>query len=137
MIGKFSIRTVPDMESEHVNRLVFKHVRAEFAKLQSKNTLELSLQHDGKWWVASPKHWNFTAAAKAVEHVWGVKPDLTREGGRSVTFHSFGVLRCYAGLYMDSFFANRLIEVEERHPLTISFPYLHPFHLAGRCCQDA
>ncbi|KAK3076247.1 Cys-Gly metallodipeptidase, partial [Coniosporium uncinatum] len=37
--------------------------------------------HGGKWWVASPDHWNFTAAAKAVEHVWGVKPDLTREGG--------------------------------------------------------
>ncbi len=76
------------MESEDVNRLVYKHVEEEFAKLKSKNRLEVSLQHDGKWWVASPKHWNFTAAAKAVEHVWGVKPDLTREGGRWVHFCS-------------------------------------------------
>jgi len=37
--------------------------------------------HSGKWWVASPKHWNFAAATKAVERVWGVQPDLTREGG--------------------------------------------------------
>ncbi|KAI9849886.1 MAG: hypothetical protein M1837_000100 [Sclerophora amabilis] len=81
VIGKFSIRTVPNMEIEDVNKLVFKHVQDEFAKLKSKNTLEVSLQHAGKWWVASPNHWNFTAAGKAVERVWGVKPDLTREGG--------------------------------------------------------
>ncbi|GAB1211099.1 hypothetical protein ATERTT37_000211 [Aspergillus terreus] len=54
---------------------------AEFAKLNSKNKLDVWLQHDGKWWVASPKHWNFTAASKAVKQVFGVEPDLTREGG--------------------------------------------------------
>ncbi|KAI9805711.1 MAG: hypothetical protein M1833_005204 [Piccolia ochrophora] len=81
VIGKFSIRTVPDMEASAVTSLVQKHLNAEFEKLKSKNTFEVSLQHDGKWWVASPKHWNFTAAGKAVERVWGVKPDLTREGG--------------------------------------------------------
>ncbi|KAI9813577.1 MAG: hypothetical protein M1827_003646 [Pycnora praestabilis] len=81
VIGKFSIRTVPNMEIEEVNKLVYKHVKDEFTKLKSKNTLDISCQHAGKWWVASPKHWNFSAAGKAVEHVWGVKPDLTREGG--------------------------------------------------------
>lgn len=79
--GKFSIRTVPDMEIEVVNELVYKHVNDAFAALGSKNKCRVYLQHAGKWWVASPKHWNFTAAGKAVEHVWGVKPDLTREGG--------------------------------------------------------
>ena len=28
-----------------------------------------------------PNHPNYTAAAKAVERVFGVKPDMTREGG--------------------------------------------------------
>ncbi|KAI9861553.1 MAG: hypothetical protein M1813_005163 [Trichoglossum hirsutum] len=79
--GKFSIRTVPDMQPNDVDELVFKFVKEEFAKLGSKNTLEVSLQHSGKWWVANPKHWNYSAASKAAEHVWGVKPDLTREGG--------------------------------------------------------
>ncbi len=79
--GKFSIRTVPDMEIDAVNSLVFTHVNDAFKALGSKNTCNVSLQHAGKWWVASPRHWNFTAAGKAVEHVWGVKPDLTREGG--------------------------------------------------------
>jgi Cys-Gly metallodipeptidase DUG1 len=81
VIGKFSIRTVPNMEPEQVNELVYKYVNDQFAKLGSKNTLKIHCQHAGKWWVASPNHWNFTAAAKAVEQVWGVKPDLTREGG--------------------------------------------------------
>jgi Cys-Gly metallodipeptidase DUG1 len=81
VIGKFSIRTVPDMDSQTVTDLVFKYINSEFSKLNSKNTLDVSLQHDGKWWVASPKHWNFTAAAKAVKEVFGMEPDMTREGG--------------------------------------------------------
>lgn len=79
--GKFSIRTVPDMEPPEVDKLVFAHVDKAFKSLKSQNTMKCFLQHAGKWWVASPKHWNFTAAAKAVEDVWKVKPDLTREGG--------------------------------------------------------
>ena len=84
VIGKFSIRTVPNMESEDVTRLVKDYINSEFAKLGSKNTLNVELMHDGKWWVASPKHWNFTAAGKAVQQVFGVEPDMTREGGRYV-----------------------------------------------------
>lgn len=82
VVGKFSIRTVPNMEIEEVDKLVYKYVKGEFAKLKSKNTMDISLQHAGKWWAASPKNWNFTAASKAVERVFGVKPDFTREGGR-------------------------------------------------------
>src|SRR6195952_216900 len=81
VIGKFSIRTVPNMEPEDVDKLVFKTVNAQFQKLSSKNTMNCTLQHAGKWWVASPKHWNFSAATKAVERVGKIKPDLTREGG--------------------------------------------------------
>jgi len=82
VIGKFSIRTVPNMEPEDVDKLVYKYVDEQFKKLNSKNTIKTELMHAGKWWVASPNHWNFSAAAKATERVWGVKPDLTREGGR-------------------------------------------------------
>lgn len=84
VIGKFSIRTVPNMEIEKTNQAVFKYVEEQFAKLGSKNSMKVYEQHSGKWWVASPKHWNFSAAAKAVERVWGTQPDFTREGGRYV-----------------------------------------------------
>jgi Cys-Gly metallodipeptidase DUG1 len=69
------------MDPEEVDRLVVKYVQEEFAKLKSPNTIDITLLHAGKWWVASPKHWNYSAAAAAVKHVWGVEPDLTREGG--------------------------------------------------------
>lgn len=82
VIGKFSIRTVPDMEIDQTNEAVYKYVKEVFAKLGSKNTLRVYAQHTGKWWVASPNHWNFRAAGKAVERVWNVQPDFTREGGR-------------------------------------------------------
>ncbi|KAK0619629.1 hypothetical protein B0T14DRAFT_566459 [Immersiella caudata] len=81
VIGKFSIRTVPNMEIEKTNELVYKFVEESFKKLNSKNTMKVYAQHCGNWWVSSPKHWNFEAAAKATERVWGVKPDFTREGG--------------------------------------------------------
>ena len=84
VVGKFSIRTVPDMKSEEVDKKVFEHVNKVFKELGSKNTLEASLMHAGPWWVASPEHWNFRAGSKAVESVFGVKPDFTREGGRYV-----------------------------------------------------
>ena len=82
VIGKFSIRTVPNMDIEKTNKCVYEYVENEFTKLGSKNTMKVYAQHCGKWWVASPTHWNFVAAAKAVERVWGCKPDFTREGGR-------------------------------------------------------
>jgi Cys-Gly metallodipeptidase DUG1 len=84
VVGKFSIRSVPDMEIEKTNELVCKYIEEQFLKLKSKNSFKVYPQHCGKWWVASPKHWNFSAASKAVERVWGVKPDFTREGGRYV-----------------------------------------------------
>jgi Cys-Gly metallodipeptidase DUG1 len=81
VVGKFSIRTVPNMEEDPVNDAVYKYITSEFAKLNSKNKLNVFCQHSGKWWVASPNHWNFSAAAKAVKQVFGVEPDMTREGG--------------------------------------------------------
>ncbi|KAK4173243.1 hypothetical protein QBC36DRAFT_336237 [Triangularia setosa] len=81
VIGKFSIRTVPNMEIDKTNECVIKYVEDVFKKLGSKNTMKVYPQHCGNWWVASPKHWNFAAAAKATKRVWGVQPDFTREGG--------------------------------------------------------
>jgi len=79
--GKFSVRTVPDMDLDKVDELVQQHVESEFAKLKSNNTLHFLSLKGGKWWISNPKHWNFSAASKAVESVFGVKPDMTREGG--------------------------------------------------------
>lgn len=81
VVGKFSIRTVPNINSKMLDELVFAHVEKEFAKLGSKCKLNVELIHDGDYWVSDPNNWNFTAAKKATQAVWGVEPDLTREGG--------------------------------------------------------
>ena len=81
VVGKFSIRTVPDIESAKLDQLVFDHVNKLAAQLNSPNTLKVELIHDGNYWVSNPFNEAFTAAAKATEDVWNIKPDFTREGG--------------------------------------------------------
>ena len=68
------------MEPSDLSKLVSDYLQKTFATLNTKNTLKVEELHAGKWWVASPDHWNYKAAAKAVESVFGVHPDLTREG---------------------------------------------------------
>ncbi|GMM57050.1 metallodipeptidase [Maudiozyma humilis] len=79
--GKFSIRTVPDMDSEKLTKLVVDHCNAAFAKLNSPNTVHTELIHDGAYWVSDPYNAQFSAATEATKVVYGVEPDLTREGG--------------------------------------------------------
>lgn len=79
--GKFSIRTVPNIESAKLTELVKQHVEEDFRKLGSPNTVEVELIHDGDYWLSDPFNENFTAAKKATKAVWGIEPDLTREGG--------------------------------------------------------
>ncbi|ORZ40929.1 hypothetical protein BCR44DRAFT_117286 [Catenaria anguillulae PL171] len=79
--GKFSIRSVPNMDPKEINEKVSKYLEAEFAKLNSKNKFKIEGSHGGKPWVGDLNHWNYVAAIKAVEQVFGVTPDLTREGG--------------------------------------------------------
>ena len=79
--GKFSIRTVPDMDSEKLTQLVVDHCNTVFKNLGSPNTCHAELIHDGAYWVSDPFNAQFTAASKATQVVYGVEPDLTREGG--------------------------------------------------------
>ncbi|KAJ7083462.1 hypothetical protein C8R44DRAFT_822476 [Mycena epipterygia] len=79
--GKFSIRLVPPQTPDAVEPLVRSFLESEFAKLGSKNKMDLELLHSGKPWMADWKHWNYAAAIRATEAVYSKTPDLTREGG--------------------------------------------------------
>ncbi|GMG28681.1 unnamed protein product [Ambrosiozyma monospora] len=79
--GKFSIRTVPDMDSDKLTQYVIDFVNKRFAELKSPNTLKCELIHDGNYWKSDPFNESFTAAAKATKLVWNIDPDFTREGG--------------------------------------------------------
>ncbi|PVU91558.1 hypothetical protein BB559_004072 [Furculomyces boomerangus] len=79
--GKFSIRTVPNMEPETVKKITFDHVHKEFAKLNSKCKLEVEELSNGMWWYASPDLPINVAASKAMKRVYGTEPEYVREGG--------------------------------------------------------
>jgi Cys-Gly metallodipeptidase DUG1 len=81
VVGKFSIRTVPDQDPREITRLVETYVHAQAATLGTKNTVKVGCIHDGRCWVSDVAHWNYGAAAAAIARVFGAAPDLTREGG--------------------------------------------------------
>ena len=43
--------------------------------------LKVTLSHGAKAWVSDPLHPNYVAGRRAVTKVFGVEPDMTREGG--------------------------------------------------------
>ncbi|KAJ1557491.1 Metallopeptidase M20, partial [Cladochytrium tenue] len=81
VVGKFSIRTVPNMDPDRLTEKVVRYLEGLFASLGSKNSMRVECLHAGKSWVADVNHWNYLAAFKAIERVYGVRPDYTREGG--------------------------------------------------------
>ena len=58
---------VPPQTPDKIEPLVVSYVQQEFAKLNTKNKLKIENLHDGRPWVADYKHWNYEAAARAVE----------------------------------------------------------------------
>ena len=81
VVGKFSIRLVPDMDETKVEELVEAHLQREFAKLDSPNKMEVVLKHGVKAWLADFNDPQYVAGRIACKNVFGVEPDLTREGG--------------------------------------------------------
>ncbi|KAK6050496.1 peptidase dimerization domain protein [Cooperia oncophora] len=102
VIGKFSIRIVPNMTPEAVDRLVVTYLNDLWSKRNSPNHFKCAIftyytisiildkvrrkfsafpHHSGMPWVTDVKHQNFAAGARAIKRVFGVDPDYTREGG--------------------------------------------------------
>jgi nonspecific dipeptidase len=81
VIGKFSIRIVPNMKISTVAELVEKHVKNFMKERNSPNKISVKLEHGGNYWVADPNDPQYIAARKATVAVHGIEPDLTREGG--------------------------------------------------------
>ncbi|CAG2168029.1 unnamed protein product [Oppiella nova] len=81
VVGKFSIRLVPNQDPEKVGKQVIDYLNSEFKKMDSPNKLRVVMPNTGKPWVCDPNDPNFMAARKAMKTVFGVEPDLTRDGG--------------------------------------------------------
>ena len=81
VIGKFSLRLVPDQDPKRIEKCVVEHLNKVFAELGSPNKMEVGMIHGARSWLSDPKHPNFEAAARATQKVYGALPDYTREGG--------------------------------------------------------
>uniref|UniRef100_A0A8C1SJV1 Cytosolic non-specific dipeptidase n=1 Tax=Cyprinus carpio TaxID=7962 RepID=A0A8C1SJV1_CYPCA len=84
VIGKFSIRLVPDMDPKVVEKQLstyLKDMTKKFAEMQTPNKLKVYMGHGAKAWVSDFNHPHYMAGRKAMKTVFGVEPDLTREGG--------------------------------------------------------
>lgn len=81
VIGKFSIRTVPDQNPKQIEEYVRKHLDHHWKLRKSPNEMEVVAYHHGRPWVEDTSHPNYQAGIRATEIVYGVKPDFTRAGG--------------------------------------------------------
>lgn len=81
VIGKFSIRLVPDQQVDEVNRAVIEYLKNLHKERGSPNVCRVQCDHDGKPWVSDFNHPHYQAGRKAMKTVFGVEPDMTREGG--------------------------------------------------------
>jgi nonspecific dipeptidase len=80
VVGKFSIRLVPDQDPKEVEKVVVAHLEHKFAQRDSPNKLRAYMFHGSRPWITDFEHPQYQAAARAIEAVFGVKPDFTREG---------------------------------------------------------
>ncbi|RWS28928.1 cytosolic non-specific dipeptidase-like protein [Leptotrombidium deliense] len=81
VIGKFSIRLVPDQHPAKIEKLVIDYLNAQFAKRKSPNSMRAFMYSGGRPWLADVNHHNFRSAQRAIKQVFDVEPDFIREGG--------------------------------------------------------
>ncbi|XP_078254777.1 cytosolic non-specific dipeptidase [Rhinoraja longicauda] len=81
VIGKFSIRLVPNMDPEVVEKQVVDYIQKVFSEYGSPNTMKVYMSNGSKAWLADCNHPHYTAGKNAMKRVFGVEPDMTREGG--------------------------------------------------------
>ena len=80
-VGKVSVRFVPDQTAEEIINRLTDHMKHEFAKLRSGNSIKVTVHSFGDWWEADPNCRLMKLAENAIEKEWGETPLLVREGG--------------------------------------------------------
>lgn len=81
VIGKFSIRLVPSITGEKIKILVREHFNKVVKDLNSPNNIQLIESDIDDSWYGSPTGFMFEAGKAATRRIYGVEPDMTREGG--------------------------------------------------------
>ncbi|XP_006635735.2 cytosolic non-specific dipeptidase-like isoform X1 [Lepisosteus oculatus] len=80
VIGKFSIRQVPNMDPPVVERQVKEYLQGIFDKHKSPNKLKITMIVGARPWVADLMDPQYVAGRRAIKTVFRVDPDMIREG---------------------------------------------------------
>lgn len=80
VIGKFSIRLVPHMDTSAVEKQVKQHLENIFSKRNSSNQMAVSMTLGLQPWIANIKDNQYLAAKRAIRTVFGTEPDMIRDG---------------------------------------------------------
>ena len=68
------------MTPEDTEKKVVDYLNKKWAERGSPNAFRAFMEGGGRAWVADHEHPNFEAGKRATRTVYGVEPDLTREG---------------------------------------------------------
>ena len=67
VIGKFSIRIVPNQTPERVQEIVVKYLNKKWAERGSINKFKANFFHGGRCWMSDPDHPNYLAGRRATK----------------------------------------------------------------------
>jgi len=81
VIGKISMRLVPDQDPTEIADLFTHYVKKEFNKTNSPNKLKITAMGVGDWWYGNVENYIYKAGAAAIKEYWKIYPDFTRSGG--------------------------------------------------------
>lgn len=82
VIGKFSIRLVPNQDPLKIAEIVRAYINGVWEKRQSPNKLKIIMEGEGgNPWMTDPFNAHYLAAHRATETVYNIEPDYTRSGG--------------------------------------------------------
>eukprot|EP01084_Bolivina_argentea_P233916 393854_1 len=76
-----SIRTVPNQNNNDIINKCRKYLVSEFQKLDTFNTINITHNNIGDYWLMDYNNYIFKCAEKAIIQHWNIKPYYIREGG--------------------------------------------------------
>lgn len=81
VIGKFSMRQVPNMDPSVVEKQVTDYLEAKFSERKSPNKIKVKMVIGAKPWLADMNEPQYLAARRAVKRVFNLEADMIRAGG--------------------------------------------------------
>ncbi|CCD23522.1 glutamine amidotransferase subunit DUG2 NDAI_0B04880 [Naumovozyma dairenensis CBS 421] len=76
-----SIRLVPEQSVEQVKKDLTEYIKQTFAKLPTKNHIEVTILNEAEAWLGDPTNHAYQILKEEVTAAWDMEPLFVREGG--------------------------------------------------------